>query len=108
MLINQQTLSGLLSQRLTQDLGIPAASVLGFHHDRASVNGAAFRLLQSSMYSAARDIPCFSHPLNNAGTPLQLTGVSSLMSGWKILMSRSNRARLLFTDITEATPIRYS
>ena len=64
---------------LSVKLGLESKQILGAIHDRASVNGAAIRILQV-MYPCFLDIGCLSHTLNLVGGKFKLPNLNLFIS----------------------------
>ena len=98
-------LAGLITQLVVQKLSLSCDSVVGFLHDSASVNGAAVQML--GMFSAATDIMCVSHTLNNTGSRFSFPHLGPFSSNWVTCMS-SHNARNLWAQLIGHSPRRFS
>lgn len=64
--VKASELAQVFNKVMTQEYALEADKILAIGNDRASVNLAAFNLLQP-FFPNALDVGCFSHTINNAG-----------------------------------------
>ena len=98
-------LAGLLTQLVVRQFDVPFDRVVGFLHDSAAVNGAAIQML--GMFTAAADVMCVSHTLNNTGGRLTFPNLGPFSSSWVTCMN-SHNARNLWAQHIGHSPQRYS
>ena len=84
---------------LSVKLGLESKQILGAIHDRASVNGAAIRILQV-MYPCFLDIGCLSHTLNLVGEKFKLPNLNLFISLWISLFAHSQKTKAYWKEQT--------
>lgn len=105
--VKASELAQVFNKVMTQEYALEADKILAIGNDRASVNLAAFNLLQP-FFPNALDVGCFSHTINNAGKEHQTPKLKEFLSVHNQIISRSAAARLIFRDHVKESPRRSS
>lgn len=103
--LNGEELAREVLSALSTEFGIGANQLLAAMHDRASVNGAAMRII-SIMYPSVLDIGCFSHTLDLVGTKFDLSTLNKFMKHWETIFTQSCRSNLLWKEQTGGIAIK--
>jgi len=75
--------------------------------DRASVNGAALRLIKG-ICSEIQDHGCLAHLLDEVGNKIQVPAASKFLSSFWGIFSKSQKAKILWREQTKISFPGYS
>lgn len=80
--VNASQLASLISTVLCTELRLPSHMVVCFSRDSVLVNASACRLLTQSPFTAAENLMCIAHTLNNVGSRIHFDVVHEFMTPW--------------------------
>jgi len=100
---NANDLARVIVQTLCTRLRLPSSSVLLFSHDRAAVNGAAYKQI-GFLFPVSENFGCWSHTLDNAGAEMKTPALKAFLSAWKALTAHSKRPNVVFKELTGHQP----
>lgn len=105
--VNAYEQTEVLNQCFAMDYGIRETSLLAAMRDGASVNQAALNKIVF-IFPKLLNVVCFSHTINNVGNHHVIPTLLEFGSLWIRLFSHSNKAKLLWKDLTDETPTSFS
>lgn len=104
---NANDLSRVVVNSISTRLRVPNNRVVAFGHDRAAVNGCAYRQI-SFLYPIAEDLGCWSHTIDNAGDAMKIPAVKAFLTPWRLLIGQSQRSRMIFKSLVGKYPVSTS
>jgi hypothetical protein len=82
-------------------------NIMCFNRDSCAANGVATRALINT-FTAADDILCICHTLNNAGEHFVFALVLAFMSVWVKLIYGTSAAKAVWRDLINESVVGYS
>ena len=105
--VNGEELARELISILSVTLGIESSKLIAVMHDRASVNGAAMRIVKV-IYPNAVDIGCISHTLDIVGHKFKVPTLHLFFTLWTSLFTHSPKVKALWKEQTGRATSSYS
>ena len=105
--VTGEELARELISNLSVILGIESSNLIAMMHDRASVNGAAIRIVRV-VYPSIIDIGCVSHTLDLVGDKFKAPTLNIFFTLWISLFSHSPKGKAYWKERTGRGMSSYS